>query len=154
MKEHYTGGVRVFEGARGGYLKNWPNRFPGWASVAEVDRLSSHIMRHSYAVALLSGTWGYEPASMEFVSKQLGHADVQTTERYYAAFEAGTWQREARRLTGQEARPSTTDAVTATGLLSPNTESSIESSIPHFPTEKPPDFSQIPSLTPSTEKSL
>ena len=58
---------------------------------ARVDRLSSHGMRHTYAVAMLSGTWGYEPKSLEFVSDQLGHAELQTTQRYYAAYESETW---------------------------------------------------------------
>lgn len=102
MQRFYAGGRRVFQGPEGGYMKAWPEQFPSWAKFASVDRLTSHAMRHSYAVALLSGTWGYEPRSLEFVSKQLGHADVQTTERYYGAFEFGVWQREVRRMTGRD----------------------------------------------------
>jgi integrase len=116
MGSFYSGGQRVFTGPKGGYLKSWPEQFPGWAKVAGVERLSSHVMRHSYAVALLSGSWGYEPRTMEFVSQQLGHADVQTTERYYAAFEAGTWRREVRRMTGREAE-TRRKIVTAAELL-------------------------------------
>lgn len=117
MRQFYrSGDVRVFSGPEGGYLKAWPERFPGWAKVAGVERMTSHVMRHSYAVAMLSGTWGYEPRSLEFVSKQLGHADTQTTERYYGAFEFGVWQREVRRMTGRDPeRPRR--PVTASELL-------------------------------------
>lgn len=101
MSRFYRGGKCVFVGPAGGYRKAWPEQFPGWAAVADVDRLSSHVMRHTYAVAMLSGSWGYEPRSIEFVSQQLGHADIQTTERHYKAFEHGTWVREARRMTGR-----------------------------------------------------
>jgi integrase len=125
MERFYKGGRRVFEGPKGGYLKSWPEQFPAWAVVAGVDRLSSHIMRHTFAVSLLSGTWGYEPRSMEFVSQQLGHADIQTTQRYYAAFERGTWVREARRMTGR-AEPERRTPITALELL--GIESSNESS--------------------------
>ena len=74
---------------------------PARAEIARVDRLSSHIMRHSFAAAALSGTWGYEPKSFEFVGRQLGHADTQTTERYYGAFAPGVWLNEVRRMTGR-----------------------------------------------------
>ena len=67
--------------------------------------MSSHIMRHSYAVAMLSGTWGYEPKSLDFVSQQLGHADRITTERFYKKFEGGTWRREVRHMTGRSDGP-------------------------------------------------
>lgn len=102
LDRFYRGGRRVFAGPVGGYRKAWPELFPSWAEAAGVDRLSSHVMRHTYAVAMLSGSWGYEPRTLEFVSKQLGHADVQTTERYYGAFEFGVWQREVRRMTGRD----------------------------------------------------
>jgi integrase len=116
MREFYAGGDRVFAGPAGGYRKHWPESFPGWAAVAGVERLSSHVMRHTYAVALLSGTWGYDPRSIEFVSQQLGHKDIQTTERFYKAFEKGTWVREARRMTGR-ADESSRRIVTASELL-------------------------------------
>jgi integrase len=131
----YAGGRRVFAGPAGGYLKAWPENFPGWAQLAGVDRLSSHIMRHTYAVAMLSGTWGYEPRSLEFVSKQLGHADVQTTERYYGAYEFGVWQREVRRMTGRDpVRPLA--PVTAAELL--GLDASVEGSGSAGGGEKPP----------------
>lgn len=117
MSQFYReGDQRVFAGPSGGYLKAWPELFPSWARVAGVERLSSHVMRHTYAVALLSGSWGYEPMSLEFVSDQLGHADRQTTERYYGAYEFGVWQREVRRVTGREpVRPR--EPITARMLL-------------------------------------
>lgn len=118
MREFFRPGSRlVFAGPEDGYRKHWPEQFPGWAPLAGVERLSSHIMRHTYAVALLSGTWGYEPRSLEFVSQQLGHADLQTTQRYYAAFEADTWRREVRRMTGREAPSRAGASITAEWLL-------------------------------------
>lgn len=119
MERFFRRGSRlVFAGPEGGYRKHWPENFPRWAPVARIDRLSSHIMRHTYAVSMLSGTWGYDPKSMEFASNQLGHADIQTTQRYYAAFESGTWQREVRRMTGRTAEPAARrHVVTAAWLL-------------------------------------
>lgn len=125
MDRFHRGTIRVFEGPAGGYLKAWPEQFPAWARAAGVDHLSSHVMRHSFAVSLLSGSWGYEPRSMEFVSQQLGHADIQTTQRYYAAFESGTWVRETRRMTGR-VEPVRRTPITALELL--GIESSNESS--------------------------
>jgi integrase len=102
MRDFYRPGSRlVFEGPRGGYPKHWPELFPGWSPVAGQDRLTSHIMRHTYAVAMLSGTWGYEPRSLEFVCKQLGHSSIQVTERYYGAFEQGFSRETVRRMTGR-----------------------------------------------------
>jgi integrase len=100
MERFYRGGALVFEGPRGGYQKHWPELFPGWARAAGAAELTSHIMRHTYAVAMLSGSWGYEPKGLDFVQQQLGHADRKTTERYYGAFEVGTWAREARAMRG------------------------------------------------------
>jgi len=116
MARFYTGGVRVFSGPKGGYLKAWPERFPGWSDVVG-KKITSHVMRHTYAVAILSGTWAYDPQSLEFVQQQLGHADRATTERYYGAYEIGTWQRQVRRFTGREARPEYSNGLTALELL-------------------------------------
>jgi integrase len=117
MAEHYRPGDRlVFSGPRGGFQKAWPELFQGWAPAAGMAELTSHIMRHTYAVSLLSGSWGYAPRSLEFVSKQLGHSSVQVTEWYYGAFEAGVWRREVQLMTGRpdaEARV----VVTAEELL-------------------------------------
>jgi len=118
MSEFYRHGDRlVFAGPHGGYQKHWPERFPAWAPLAGVERLSSHVMRHTYAVAVLSGSWGYEPKSLEFVSSQLGHADLITTQRYYAAFEQGTWAREARAMRGAGKGEPIRGPITAAELL-------------------------------------
>ena len=120
MERFYQGGVVVFPGPLGGYQKHWPERFPSWAATAGVKRLSSHIMRHSYAVAMLSGSWGYEPKGLEFVQHQLGHAERSTTERYYGAFEAGVWSREVRHMTGrvEQIRREPVTAIELLGLVS------------------------------------
>jgi hypothetical protein len=117
LERCYAGGRLVFAGPSGGYRKAWPDQFAGWARALELDRLTSHVMRHSFAVAMLSGTWGYDPMSLEFVSQQLGHADRATTERYYGAFERGTWTREVRRMTGRTDLHAVRRVVTAAELL-------------------------------------
>lgn len=120
MRDFYRPGTRlVFEGPRGGYPKHWPELFPGWSAAAGFEGMTSHVMRHTYAVAMLSGTWGYEPRSMEFVSKQLGHSSIQVTERYYGAFEQGFSRETVRRMTGRgDAGPRV--VVTAEELLGLN----------------------------------
>jgi integrase/recombinase XerD len=50
----------------------------------ETDGQLSHRFRHTYAVELLKSGVG-----MRNVSKALGHASIQTTERYYAKWEPG-----------------------------------------------------------------
>jgi integrase len=59
-------------------------------------------MRHTYAVSLLCGWWGYERREMQFVSQQLGHSELQTTERYYAKFDTEVFRQEAIRMRGRE----------------------------------------------------
>lgn len=142
MANFYRGSSRVFAGRNGGYRKEWPERFPGWAEIAGVARLSSHIMRHTYAVSMLSGTWGYEPKSLEFVSEQLGHADLATTDRYYGAFEAETWKREVRRMTGRGELDSLTP-ITALQLLGleGSTEGSSGTNGDETPFSAPPPLS-------------
>jgi integrase/recombinase XerD len=44
----------------------------------------SHRFRHTFAVELLK-----DGVEMRYVSKALGHASIQTTERYYAKWESG-----------------------------------------------------------------
>lgn len=106
----------VFPGPRGGYLKAWPELFPAWGEALDLEPTTSHIMRHTYAVSMLSGTWGYAPRSLEFVQKQLGHSSVSVTEKYYGAFHSGVWRREVQIMTG---RPDTAGrvVVTAESLL-------------------------------------
>jgi integrase len=116
MDRFWKGTTMVFPGPRGGYLKAWPEQFPTWTELTRT-RLTSHIMRHTYAVSMLSGTWGYDPRSIEFVSQQLGHSDIQTTQRYYAAFEAGTWKREVEIMTGRARPDAAREVVTARALL-------------------------------------
>lgn len=128
MDRFYRGGRLVFEGPLGGFRKHWPERFPLWAATAGVPHLSSHIMRHSYAVAMLSGTWGYSPKSLEFVQVQLGHSERSTTERFYGAFEVGTWTREARVMRGDvaEIRRSPITAIELLGLVAGATSGAAE----------------------------
>jgi integrase len=122
MKTFYQGGPLVFGGPRGGYRKEWADNFPGWGDSVGLPNLTSHIMRHTFAVSVLSGTWGYDPKGLDFVQQQLGHSNRSTTERYYGAFEVGTWQREARRMRGDvEMLPRV--VVTARSLLGLESES-------------------------------
>lgn len=112
-----AGQRRLFVGVSGGYLKHWPENFPAWGELTSIDRCTSHLMRHTFAVSMLSGTWGYEPQSLEFLMTQLGHGELKTTQRYYAAFEAGTWSRQVRAMTGQTPRGAGRAITTAAELL-------------------------------------
>ncbi len=109
----------VFAGPRGGFLKAWPEQFPVWGEALGLGETTSHLMRHTYAVSMLSGTWGYAPRTLEFVQKQLGHSSVSVTEKYYGAFHSGVWRREVQIMTG---RPDTAAriVVTAEDLLGAN----------------------------------
>ncbi len=107
----------VFVGPRGGYQKHWPELFPGWGRELDLPgETTSHLMRHSYAVSMLSGWWGYEPRTLEFIQKQLGHSSISVTEKYYGAFCAGLWRGEVRRMTGRQDMSERT-IVTAESLL-------------------------------------
>ena len=119
-------GPQIFAGPKGGYRKAWPEKFaeepkdgtPSWREVVGGKLITSHVMmRHSYAVAMLSGTWGYDPQSLLFLQNQMGHADSATTERYYGKHEDGTWQRQVRHFTGRQARPGKSEGLTAVELL-------------------------------------
>lgn len=118
MSEHHDGGRQVFAGTSGGYLSKWAEGFQTWGAAAGLDALTSHYMRHSYAISMLSGVWGHEPTTLEFIQSQLGHSDITTTERFYGGFVTGLWAREARRVTGRETVAERRPAVTAEALLS------------------------------------
>jgi len=128
MQRFYRGGVRVFEGPRGGYMNDWDRRYttaegegedaiPSWSEIMG-RRVTSHIvMRHTYAVAMLSGSWGYDPQSLEFIQQQLRHADLGVTQRYYGGYENGAQARQVRHFTGREPRKKAAGHVTAAALL-------------------------------------
>lgn len=107
----------VFGGPLDGYQKHWPEKFPEWLEPAKLRASHSHMMRHSYAVSMLSGTWGYQPQTLDFLKTQMGHKDLQTTERYYAAYEQKAWENHVARMTGRAERLTQKDVVTAAKLL-------------------------------------
>lgn len=57
--------------------------------------ISTYWARHSFATAAIRNE-----ASMEFVSESLGHADVKTTQRYFAGFEDKTKKDILKKITG------------------------------------------------------
>ncbi len=83
-------------------MRAWAQRFQAWGKLAGIGRLTSHYMRHTAACSLLSGTWGYSPRSLEFVQHQLGHTEIQTTEKYYGKVIVGTWANEVALMTGTD----------------------------------------------------
>jgi len=99
MRDHYQGGVRLFEGPRGGYMSAWPMRWKKWTKLVG-RHMHSHLMRHSYAVAMLSGSWGYPKRPLEFIKQQLGHTEIRTTEKYYAGYAVDTWSRDVDEMVG------------------------------------------------------
>lgn len=99
MADYYRGGVRVFEGPSGGYMSKWPEQWKKWSTLAGC-RMHSHLMRHTYAVSMLSGSWGYEKRPLEFVKRQLGHTEIRTTEKYYADWAEGTWAKDVDDMVG------------------------------------------------------
>jgi integrase len=129
MRDHFERGPRVFSGPEGGYLAHWPEQFQEWGELAGLEDLTSHYMRHTFAVSMLSGSWGYEPRTLEFMQSQLGHSDIQTTERYYGTFAVGTWARETRHMTGRAGASESPkrQLITAEMLLQDRGESKGES---------------------------
>lgn len=127
MRDHYRPGNRlVFGGPRGGYQAGWVDNFasklPGdrrnWSDLMGRHIDSHETMRHTYAVAMLSGTWGYEPQTLDFIKEQLRHETRDTTEKYYARFEIGAMPRQVRHFTGREPRPPMgKGGITAAALL-------------------------------------
>lgn len=139
----------VFAGPLGGYQKHWPEKFPAWGKALRLRASTSHIMRHSYAVAMLSGTWGYAPQGLDFVREQLGHRDIGTTEKYYGAFEQETWRRQVRHMTGRVEVESERSAVTAHELLKLGRDWGDENA---EPSTKTAGRVQSPSSTPRLTK--
>jgi hypothetical protein len=64
---------------------------------------------------MLSGFWGYPPVDLTFVSKQLGHSDVRTTQRFYGHWDPGAGVVMARVLRGEQ--QDLVEPVTANRLL-------------------------------------
>lgn len=62
----------------------------GVGTAGETRRISPHALRHSTAIALLSGNddAGRPPASVEHVRGWLGHFDIRTTQGYLAHLDA------------------------------------------------------------------
>lgn len=119
LRDHYDGkSEQVFAGPNGGYQGRWQTLFPDWSKHAG-RKLTSHIMRHTYAVSMMCGTWGYPMRPLGFVQNQLGHTEISTTEKYYATYEAGTWSRDVDSMVGgaPEASPEARAIVTAEALL-------------------------------------
>jgi site-specific recombinase XerD len=104
----------LFAGPQSGYMGDWADRFVAWSSRFG-QHVTSHDMRHTYAYSMLSGLWGYAPQHITFVSQQLGHNDIRTTQKSYGHWDPGTGLIIARDLRGetQEKR----QIVTADWLL-------------------------------------
>lgn len=132
MRDYYAGGARVFAGERGGHITPWASNFVDWSEIVG-KRITSHIMRHSYAVSMLSGLWGYAPQSLEFVQEQLRHKSRVVTERHYGGFAHGVWQRQVRHMTGREPQPQSSAGLTAATLLGleiTQTDSDVSNDVP------------------------
>jgi integrase len=99
LRDHYQGGVRLFEGPKGGYFSVWPSRWKKWETLVGRE-MHTHLMRHSYAVSMLSGSWGYPKKPLEFIKRQLGHTEIRTTEKYYADYAEGTWSKDVDDMVG------------------------------------------------------
>lgn len=62
---------------KGGYLRRMVKRTAKDAGVQEAERVSPHNLRHTAATRLLA-----DGANLRVVQEVLGHASVETTERY------------------------------------------------------------------------
>jgi integrase len=147
MRDHYKGGVRLFEGPNGGYMGAWPERWKEWTKYVG-RHMHSHLMRHSYAVSMLSGSWGYPKKDLNFVKQQLGHTEIRTTEKYYARYAEGTWSRDVDDMVGcageaPKMKPVILTAVAflngGTGLLSGLSEEPPSSKKPEQNAESEPE---------------
>lgn len=89
----------MFPGVRGGWRAKGkaPKGWHSWLRAAGIERrVRIHDLRHTCAAALVSGMWG-RAWRLEEVRDQLGHSQIQVTERY--AHLAGTALRMAARAT-------------------------------------------------------
>lgn len=82
LNQHRTGEQYLFPGRQGGHLstRSFRERFGRMCHLAGLKgpHLHLHALRHSYAHIMLE-----VGNSVEVVSKLLGHADVDTTQKYY-----------------------------------------------------------------------
>jgi site-specific recombinase XerD len=62
-----------------------------------LPHISTYTARHSYASNLLRNN-----ASTEFISEQMGHADLRTTQAYLAGFDSDTRRRLNETLTSED----------------------------------------------------
>jgi integrase len=94
-------GVLIFPAPKGGYinLDNWRARTWKQALIAaKIDHRPLYQMRHTYAtLALAAG------ADIYWVSKQLGHTNIQTTLKHYARFLPAVDERNLKLLDGYAA---------------------------------------------------
>jgi integrase len=89
-----SGDDLLFQSSTGNTLGYWSlqDRFARAAKKAGIDGIVPHTMRHTFASILIS-----EGRSVEFVSRQLGHAHTSTTlDTYSHLFDAQRHAREAR----------------------------------------------------------
>jgi hypothetical protein len=131
LQHHYRPNQKrlLFAGPQGGYLSAWPEQFVHWSEIMG-ERVTSHVMRHTWAYSMLSGLWGYAPQDITFVSRQLGHADIKTTQQAYGHWDPGVGLATARLLRG-ESRQQTQRIVTAKWLLGQEGgEVSLQPSLP------------------------
>ena len=83
-KRRNRAGRLLFPGAMGGYLNlcNWRKRvwYPP-LDKAGLERRPPYQLRHTFATLSLAAG-----ASIEWISRYMGHSDIRTTLRYYARF--------------------------------------------------------------------
>ncbi len=116
VQHHYRPNPKglLFSGPQDGYLSSWPEKFVEWSEKIS-DHITTHDMRHTWAFSMLSGIWGYPPQDITFVSRQLGHKDIRTTQRAYGHWDPGAGVVVARFLRGE--RDAISEPVTAAQLL-------------------------------------
>ena len=95
LRMKWSGGSDLlFQSATGNTMGYWSlqDRFEAAARRAGLTDVTPHTMRHTFAAILIS-----EGRSVEFVSKQLGHAHTSTTlDTYSHLFDAARHAQEAR----------------------------------------------------------